>query len=415
MYFPSLFTRHTTLNISAATALLGGLLWVSSVGGQAPTSESGEAAITDPNQECIPYSYPPVVAQLSNFPLIWTPATLLPNDTEGQAKWQSIQASIPTDIPVKGTLAGDFSNFTPTYSPTDPDCWWPAKKCVQPKLSGLPPDIVTMPEPMSLGYGFDDGPNCSHNAFYDFLSQQNQTATMFHIGSNVMDWPYQAQRALADGHQICVHTWSHRYMTAFQSQDAFAELWYALKAIKLVTGVTPKCWRPPYGDVDDRIRAIANTLDLQTVIWMYDSNDWQVGAPNSTVTPQQVDSNYESLIESAQNGTFNQQGTIMLMHELTNYTMQETMNFYFKLKSVFHGGMFPIAVGLNETQPYVETNYTVPSYSQYMQGIIKTSSTPSAKGASTGGAIGMPVSSGGLVGVVTVIVAFWGGIIRVLV
>lgn len=55
-----------------------------------------------------------------------------------------------------------------------------------------------------MGYSFDDGPNCSHNAFYDFLQSQNQTATMFYIGSNVMDWAYQAQRALADGHEICV-------------------------------------------------------------------------------------------------------------------------------------------------------------------------------------------------------------------
>jgi hypothetical protein len=27
---------------------------------------------------------------------------------------------------------------------------------------------------------------------------------MFYIGSNVLDWPLQAQRALADGHQICI-------------------------------------------------------------------------------------------------------------------------------------------------------------------------------------------------------------------
>ena len=52
-------------------------------------------------------------------------------------------------------------------------------------------------------YGFDDGPNCSHNAFYDFLSSQNQKATFFYIGSNVMDWPLKAQRAIADGHEIC--------------------------------------------------------------------------------------------------------------------------------------------------------------------------------------------------------------------
>ena len=29
-----------------------------------------------------------------------------------------------------------------------------------------------------MGYGFDDGPNCSHNAFYDFLASQNQKASM---------------------------------------------------------------------------------------------------------------------------------------------------------------------------------------------------------------------------------------------
>jgi peptidoglycan/xylan/chitin deacetylase (PgdA/CDA1 family) len=55
-----------------------------------------------------------------------------------------------------------------------------------------------------MGYAFDDGPNCSHNAFYDYLSSQNQKATFFYIGSNVLDWPLQAQRAIADGLEICV-------------------------------------------------------------------------------------------------------------------------------------------------------------------------------------------------------------------
>lgn len=29
-------------------------------------------------------------------------------------------------------------------------------------------------------------------------------ATMFYIGSNVMDWPLQAQRGLSDGHEMYV-------------------------------------------------------------------------------------------------------------------------------------------------------------------------------------------------------------------
>ena len=125
-----------------------------------------------------------------------------------------------------------------------------------------------------------------------------------------------------------------------------------LKAIKLVTGVTPTCWRPPYGDVDvsvfifpmlprdrhvlrvqDRIRAIANAMGLQTIIWGYDSNDWRVGTGN--ITAADVDADYNLFISNLTAGTFNTQGGIMLTHELNNYTMQEAINFYPQLKAAF--------------------------------------------------------------------------------
>jgi hypothetical protein len=60
-------------------------------------------------------------------------------------------------------------------------------------------------------------------------------------------------------------------MTSFSNEEAFAELYYTVKAIKLVTGVTPTCWRAPFGDVDDRIRTIAHGLGLQHMMWEYDS------------------------------------------------------------------------------------------------------------------------------------------------
>jgi len=40
-----------------------------------------------------------------------------------------------------------------------------------------------VPESKMMGYGFDDGPNCTHNAFYNFLASQNQKATMYYIGA----------------------------------------------------------------------------------------------------------------------------------------------------------------------------------------------------------------------------------------
>ncbi|KAJ6458984.1 hypothetical protein C8R45DRAFT_1081539 [Mycena sanguinolenta] len=150
----------------------------------APASrrQQGEAAITDPNAECAIYSWPPVAAAVTGgqFPPIWEPVTEVPaNDTEGRAKFLAINGR---------AIAGDFSNFTPTYPLTDPDCWWTFHQCVTPKVAGLNPDIASVPEPRSLVCGFDDGPNCSHNAFYDYLSERGQAATMFYIGSNVLDW-----------------------------------------------------------------------------------------------------------------------------------------------------------------------------------------------------------------------------------
>ena len=120
-----------------------------------------------------------------------------------------------------------------------------------------------------------------------------------------------------------------------------------IKAIKLVTGVTPTCWRPPYGDVDvscaviflrparyrhilrvqDRIRAVARALDLQTIVWKYDSFDWEAGPD--------VDGNYQLFINNLTAGNFNKVGGILLTHELNDFTMEKAIEWYPRLKSHF--------------------------------------------------------------------------------
>ncbi|CAK5274878.1 unnamed protein product [Mycena citricolor] len=395
----------------AQTLLLSLSLLSSHALAQDRTSESGEAAISDPVVECSPYSYAPVTNALAQFPTVWSLATaLLPSDTEGQTLFKSINSSIPP-FPPQGTSLGDFSAFTPGYNVSDPDCWWTFHQCVTPKWPGLPPDIANVPEPKTLGYGFDDGPNCSHNAFYDYLTQQNQKAStcfvlmqtlhhglmpaaaMFYIGSNVMNHPLEAQRAVADGHQICVHTWSHHYMTSFTNEGAFAELWYALKAIKLVTGVTPLCWRPPFGDVDDRIRFIAKALNLTTIIWQRDSFDWENG--QNGITNTTVQGNYDSLISDVQNGKYDTAGAIMLTHELNNYTMQIAVDNYPALSKAF-SHIVPIAVAMNESNPYAEKNITFQTFQQYISNqSASASASPSGSAGSGTGSAGAAQATGG--------------------
>ncbi|KAL4071907.1 carbohydrate esterase family 4 protein [Scleroderma citrinum] len=370
-------------NRQLGALLLAASLFAGSVFAQDHSSEQSEAQISDPSLECTAYSYAPVTNARSSFPTVWTVADILTSDTNAQAKFNAISPGIPNIAP-KGTqpasLTGNWTNFS--YPSTDPDCWWTYHQCTTPKLAGLSPDTTGVPEPNTLGYAFDDGPNCTHNVFYDFLQQQNQKASMFYIGSNVMDWPLEAQRGIADGHEVCVHTWSHRYMTALTNSQAFAELYYTLK---LVVGVTPTCWRPPFGDVDDRIRYISKALGLRTIIWQYDSNDWRANTGN--ITDADVDANYEALIQRVENGTFASAGTIMLTHELNNFTMAEAVKFYSQLKSAF-SHLVPIGVALNITQPYVEPSPILPNFEQYISGtttLTGSASNPTGGQSSTSG------------------------------
>ncbi|THU99597.1 glycoside hydrolase/deacetylase [Dendrothele bispora CBS 962.96] len=345
------------LGILAIAALLPRYGWAAAIN---RTDEASEASIKDGSVECSPYDYPPTSSKLSLFPGIWKNAKILPNDSVALDLWNSISGKIPNISQKSTSLSG--------YSANDPDCWWTYSQCTQPKLAGLQPDIIAPPEPSTLGYGFDDGPACDHNVFYDFLAGNNQKATMFFIGSNVMSYPLEAQRALTDGHEICLHTWSHPHMTTLASEDAFAEIYYceSMQAVKLAVGVTPTCWRPPYGDIDDRIRSISKAMGLQTFMWGYDTSDADVGE-GSSVTPADVEQQYQAFINKAQSGAFNKTGAIVLTHELNNFTMSEAVKHYPELKAAF-AHIVPIGVGLNITQPYVETNYSLPTFQEYISG-----------------------------------------------
>lgn len=112
-------------------------------------------------------------------------------------------------------------------------------------------------------------------------------------------------------------------MTTLTNEQVVAELGWTRKAIKDVTGVTPLTFRPPFGDIDDRVRAIANAMNLTPVIWSNvgagkaDTEDFEV--PSGTLTaPETVDQfrNTLAIVE----GTFDT-GIITLEHDLFQETV----------------------------------------------------------------------------------------------
>lgn len=121
-----------------------------------------------------------------------------------------------------------------------------------------------------------------------------------------------------------VHTWSHPALTTLTNEQIVAELGWCRKAIKDVTGVTPILFRPPYGDIDDRVRAIAKAMNLVPAVWtsipddngdglpeQWDSNDWRVHGGVVQAVPNQQNFNI-TLNKSDKLNT----GFIVLQHDI---------------------------------------------------------------------------------------------------
>ena len=257
----------------------------------------------------------------------------------------------------------------------DPDCWWTATNCTWPRNKGLIfPDVTDCSrrywDPAVLT--IDGGPNCSHNALYDFLNEREVNVTLFYVGSNVVNWPLQAQRGIVDGQDLCVNSWSQRYMTTLPSDQVFAELYYTMKSIKIATGVTPTCWRPPFGDVDDRVRAIASELGLRTVMWNFDPNGENI-EPDGNEPKEKIDQNYETIFYG-RHGLHN--NSIVRVHELNEYTMKELQRALTNLtdcgfsreKGNCTDYIMPLSRCNGVSYPYPE-NITYPNYLEYDEGV----------------------------------------------
>jgi len=146
-------------------------------------------------------------------------------------------------------------------------------------------DITTCKDKLHQGLTFDDGPSPYTPKLLTYLNSVDVKATFFLVGSRVVSRPEMVQYQHQTGHELSVHTWSHPALTTLTTEQIVAELGWTRKAIKDATGVTPLTMRPPFGDIDDRVRAISMAMGLIPVIWTgvgveneFDTNDWRVPA-----------------------------------------------------------------------------------------------------------------------------------------
>ncbi|CAG8562181.1 8704_t:CDS:2 [Paraglomus occultum] len=181
--------------------------------------------------------------------------------------------------PIQTTLAGNCSQAAQF-------CIWSCNTCTRSAS-----DIVTCPGTKEWGISYDDGPSPYTPALLDFLKQTNTKVTFAVIGSRVVERPEVLQRIKDEGHEIVIHTWSHPSLTTVSTQQIIAELKWTELAIQTAVGLTPKIMRPPFGDIDDRVRSIATQLGYKILLWDRDTFDWK-SASDPSFQPSWIPGNF---------------------------------------------------------------------------------------------------------------------------
>lgn len=290
----------------------------------------------------------------------------------------NITATVLGGCPANAAAAADQSR-----------CWWTCGGCVRAT------DVTTCPDKLTWGLTYDDGP-----AYFtpNLLQYLDANVSFVEDNDNVyLIDPFRTSKlpssslAVVPSHTLlyfkrniwrstkckgsnshvniiltlhsAVHTWSHPYLSTLTNDQIIAELGWTKKIIKDTLGVTPNMMRPPYGDIDDRVRAISLAMGLTPVMWTrisplatFDTGDFNVHA--GLTTSAQVIQNWEYILGNA---TTIDTGFIVLEHDLFQQTVELATGYILPDALAHTNPKFdikPVISCLNKpmTDAYIETN-----------------------------------------------------------
>ena len=163
---------------------------------------------------------------------------------------------------------------------------------------------------------FDDGPSSENTPIIlDTLEKYNARATFFVTGTNAGYYPEILKREVALGCQIGNHSMKHTAFPKQENPDMLAAVEGVNDIVKKATGgYEVTIVRPPYGDVDKRVKQVLS--DYPLILWSIDTLDWSTR-------------NTQSTVDSVMSEVYD--GAIILMHDIHAETAAAVQQFVPKL------------------------------------------------------------------------------------
>lgn len=160
-------------------------------------------------------------------------------------------------------------------------------------------DLTKYQDKKLIAFTFDDGPSETNtNYLLDNLDKYDAKVTFFVLGSRVDSNKETIKRAYLEGNDIGSHTYNHQNLNLLSDVALMDEVKKTNEAIKEVIGTSPTLLRPPYGNLSDHGKELAN---MNIILWNIDPLDWKYKDKNRVAN---------EIIEHAHDGA------IVLVHDI---------------------------------------------------------------------------------------------------
>jgi len=233
----------------------------------------------------------------------------------------SYEAGVVMTARFRGSIDGDICRVNAAY---------PVEVVVS--LGTRPIINAIAPDPMRIYLTFDDGPHPNTDKILEILDEYGVQATFFTLGMYAAVYPERISAIDAGGHLLACHSYSHDYMTLYESAESvLAEIASWERALEKAGVSVPEtvCFRFPGGSTtsymdETRFQDIFWTLTdagYRAMDWTFSNNDRNpLGkADDQTLEDYLRQSTISSLANACGNDTWPK---IMLLHDTADETVE---------------------------------------------------------------------------------------------
>lgn len=140
----------------------------------------------------------------------------------------------------------------------------------------LPVYSVDVGEEKTIAISFDAAWGADKTRkIVEILQERGLKATFFLVGFWVDAYKEEVVYLADNGMEIGNHSKTHLHMSTLGGSKLREEVEYVNTAVRTLTGVTPKVFRAPFGEYDDKLLSCVESAGMIPVQWDVDSLDWK--------------------------------------------------------------------------------------------------------------------------------------------